>query len=504
MEGTGTAMTDTAAYDDLTDHLARMGALEQVAGLLNWDQETQMPPKGAAQRAAQAGAVASALHALAIDPRIEGWIAAIEADGPPSGAIAVNVAEARRLHGRAVRIPSKLAGELARVSAEVQMVWEAARPGSDLAAFLPALERLVALKRSEADCLAEPGEAPYDALLAEYESGITAAEIEVVFGRLRAGLVDLRARIAAKGAPPARLSGSFPGAGQMALARRLGCVFGYDWAAGRLDLAAHPSSSGSGGDVRITTRIDTEDPRECLYSTVHEVGHAVYEQNLDPDQVFLPAGSHASMGIHESQSRLFENQLGRSRAFCTWLHPAMAEAFGDPGAADPEALYRAVNAVETGLIRTEADEVHYNLHIMMRFDLERALISGALAVRDLPEAWNARFRADFGIEVPDAARGCMQDVHWAAGLFGYFPTYTLGNIYAGELHAALRRDLPDLDASLAAGDLAPVLGWLREKIHRRGRLLGPVELVTSAVGHAPTEAPLLAYLEEKYGALHGV
>jgi carboxypeptidase Taq len=281
-------------------------------------------------------------------------------------------------------------------------------------------------------------------------------------------------------------------------------VFGYDWDAGRLDLAVHPSSNGDGGDVRITTRVDEADPRECLYATVHETGHAVYAQGLEPAQALLPAGMHASMGVHESQSRLFENQLGRSRAFCGWLWPAVTEAFGPTGLDGPEALYRAVNRVETGFIRTEADEVHYNLHVMLRFDLERALVDGALAPGDLEAAWNQRFEADFGLPVPDARRGVLQDVHWSVGLFGYFPTYTLGNVYAAELHAGLRRDLPDLDARLASGDIAPVRAWLSPRIHRRGRLLAPRALIAEAVGREPDGATLVAELETKYAALYGL
>jgi carboxypeptidase Taq len=490
-----------AAYGELAEHLRRIGALEQVAGLLNWDQETQMPPKGAGQRAEHAGAVAASIHALASDPRIPDWIAAAGSlDGPG----AANLAEAARLHARAVRVPARLAADLARVAVEAQTAWEAARSTSDFKAFLPYLERMVRLKRSEAECLASDGRHGYDALLDAFEPGMTAAELERLFGQLRPGLTALRARIAATGRRSPVLAGRFPGDRQLQLARRLGDVFGYDWAAGRLDIATHPSSSGSGGDVRITTRIEEADPRECIYSTIHEVGHAVYEQGLDPSLALLPAGAHASMGVHESQSRLFENQIGRSRAFCAWLWPEMRAAFGDCGLADAEGLYRAVNAVDSGFIRTEADEVHYNLHVMLRFDLERAMIGGDLAVSDLEAAWNDRFAADFGREVPDARRGVLQDVHWSAGLFGYFPTYTLGNIYAAELHEALRRDLGDLDASLAAGDLAPVVAWLRPRIHRRGRLLAPRALIAEASGREPKAATLLGHLERKYGEIYGL
>ena len=263
----------------------------------------------------------------------------------------------------------------------------------------------------------------------------------------------------------------------------------------------HPSSTGTGGDVRITTRIDAADPFQCLHATIHEVGHAVYEQGLDPDLAFQPAGAHASMGVHESQSRLFENHFGRSRAFCGWLAPAMAAAFG--GSFGAEAVYAAVNLVAPGFIRTEADEVHYNLHVMLRFDLERALIEGGLETADLEAAWNARFRADFGRAVPDARRGVLQDVHWASGAFGYFPTYTLGTIYAAELDAALRREV-EVDAGLAAGDLAPAIEWLNARIHRHGRLLPARRLIAGAIGREPDERALVAYLDAKFGALYGL
>lgn len=496
-------MEPTAAYAELSGRLRRIAALDQVSGLLNWDQETQMPPKGAAQRAEHCAAVAAATHALASDQRIPDWIAAVDANGLGPAEI-VNLAEAGRIWRRASRIPQALAEDLARVTARAQLVWAAARASRAFAAFAPDLARVVALKRAEAECLASEGLTGYDALLADFEPGMTAAEFDAIFARLRPGLADLAARIASAGDQAPGLRGRFPSAGQLALSHRLGEVFGYDWQAGRLDLAAHPSSSGSGGDVRITTRIDEADPRGCIYSTIHELGHAVYEQGLDPEQAPLPAGSSASMAVHESQSRLFENQFGRSRAFCAWLHPALQAQFGAAGVETPEALYRAVNAVEPGFIRTEADEVQYNLHVMLRFDLERALIAGDLPVAELEAAWNARFAADFGRAVPDARAGVLQDVHWSVGLFGYFPTYALGNIYAAELDAALRAALPDLDAGLAAGEMGPALAWLRARIHRRGRLLAPRALIAEACGRAPDEAALLDHLERKYSELYAL
>ena len=494
-------MDAATLYAELADRLRGIGALDQVAGLLIWDQETQMPPKGTAQRSEQCAAVASAAHALASAPRLAELVEALaEAELDP--AAAVNLAEARRIARRARRVPVALAAEIARTTTLAQTVWQAAREANDFATFAPVLERVVALKREEAACLAEPGQTAYEALLTEYEPGATEAGLAAMFARTRPRLVRLAERIAASGWRMPRFTGSFAKAGQIALARRLGDVFGFDWQAGRLDLAVHPSSSGSGGDVRITTRVDEFDPRECVFATIHELGHAVYEQGLDPAQALLPAGMFASMAVHESQSRLFENQIGRGRAFSEWLCPALSAQFGATGVDMPEAFYAAINLVEPGFIRTEADEVHYNLHIMLRTDIERDLIGGALEAADLEAAWNARFLGDFGLEVPEARLGALQDVHWSAGLFGYFPTYALGNVYAGELYAALRRDLPDLDALLAVGDLRPVGDWLRSRIYARGRLLPPADLIAEAVGHAPTEGPLLDYLERKFGALY--
>lgn len=479
---------------DLLAHLRQTAALGQAAGLLSWDQEAMMPAKGAAQRAEQAGALASAIHERTADPRLGEWIDAIDLS-----ALADfdrrNVEEARRAHERAVKIPSRLAAELARAASDGHRIWAAAREARDFAAFAPALARNVALKREEAACLSDA--APYDALLDEFEPGMTDAVLRPLLEGMRPGLTALREGIAGKPAPR-RLTGHFPKDAQLALARRAAALFGYDEDAGRIDLVLHPFCSGVGGDVRITTRVDEADPFNCLYSTIHETGHALYSQGAnDP---FLPAADYCSMGVHESQSRFWENQIGRSRPFMEWLSPAMAAAFGEAPA--PDLLFAMANRVEGGFIRTEADEVHYNLHILLRYELERDLISGALAPEDLEAAWNARFARDFGHAVPHAGLGVLQDVHWAAGLFGYFPTYALGNIYAACLDAAMRADLPDRDAMVAAGDTAPILGWLRARIHAKGRLLPAPALIEAATGAAPTAGPLLAYLQAKFGALY--
>lgn len=488
------------AAADLTAYLGRLSALERVAGLLNWDQETQMPPRGAAQRGAEAGAVAVAIHELSSSPRLAELCDA--ADREPDAPSAANIREGRRIYGRATRIPASLAAEIASVTSQAQGVWAQARAAKDFNAFAPTFAHVVLLKREEAACLAQPGQSPYDALIDDFEPGMTAETLAEMFAALRPGLVSLRARIAEKARPAPQPAGVFAQEAQLALSRRIGAALGYDWQAGRIDLAVHPFCSGRLDDVRITTRIDAADPLGNIYSTIHELGHALYEQGLDPDLALTPAGSAASMGVHESQSRLYENQIGRSRAFANWLHPRLVEAFGDIGLATAEDLHRANNAVATGFIRTEADEVHYNLHVMLRFELERALISGALEIADLEAAWNARFLEDFGVAVPDAALGVLQDVHWPVGLFGYFPTYTLGNVYAATLDAALRTDIPDLDAQVAAGDFAPLLAWLRPRIHRRGKLAAPETIIAEAAGRKPEPAILLAALERKYGELY--
>ncbi|MCP4315790.1 MAG: carboxypeptidase M32 [Hyphomicrobiales bacterium] len=482
----------------LLDHLKRTAALSQVAGLISWDQETMMPTDGAAQRAEQAGAIATVIHACNADPRVPEWIAEID-QGTLSPFELRNIAEAQRAYDRATKIPSRLAEEGARAASEGQRLWAQAREEKDFSMFVPALRRNIELKRDEAGCLAAPGAELYDCLLDEFEPGARAAELLLMLESLRPGLVALREKIAGKPAPQP-LTGHFPADAQLALAKTIAARIGYNFEAGRIDTVVHPFCSGNGGDVRITTRTDEADPFNCLYSTIHEVGHALYAQGA-PDS-YLPAADYCSMGVHESQSRFWENQIGRSRSFADWLYPAMEGAFGELSLAGPDALYAAVNRVHSGFIRTEADEVHYNLHILLRFGLERDLISGALDVGDLEEAWNARFVCDFGETVPDPSFGVLQDVHWSIGLFGYFPTYSLGNIYSACLDRAMRIDLPDRDAMIRAAETQPILDWMREKIHVKGRVLPAPQLIEEATGEKPSAEPLIAYLENKFSGLY--
>jgi carboxypeptidase Taq len=488
-----------SVYDDLMAFQRQTEALAQVAGRLGWDQETMMPEGAADQRAEEIGALESVLHARRTDGRLAVWLDRAKA---PDAVGEAQLRQMRRSYARAVKIPARLAEELARVTSLAQGVWAGCRAREDVAGFLPTLARVVALKREEGAALAEGGD-PYDALVDDYEPGMTGAAIAAMFDAMRPRLVALRAKVLAAGAPKG-VVGTFDTQAQLALTRELATVFGYDWTRGRVDLAVHPFSSGSGHDVRITTRVNEVDPFNCFYSTIHEVGHAAYEQGVDPAYLLTPIGQGASMGVHESQSRSYENQLGRSRAFTGWLYGRMREVFGDFGIADAEAFYRAVNRVHAGYIRTEADEVHYNLHVMMRFDLERALIRGELDVADLEAAWNERFRADFGVAVDKPSNGMLQDVHWSCGLFGYFPTYTLGNVYAGCLVKALRAEVPGLDGMMAKGDVSAATAWMRDRLQRHGSRYLPREVVTQACGFEPSEGPLLEYLEAKFGDIYGL
>ncbi len=490
---------NATAYVDLMAYQRQTEALAQVAGRLGWDQETQMPRGAAEQRSEEMAAVEGILHARRTDPRLSEWLAQAE---PADDVAAAQLRQIKRSHDRMMKIPARLAEELARVTSMAQGVWAQARAGENVAAFLPTLARVIDLKREEGAALAGTGD-PYDALVDDYEPGMTAEAIAAMFGAMRPRLVTLRAAVLAAPVPDALL-GRFEPEAQMAMARTLADTFGYDWSRGRLDLAVHPFSSGSGSDVRITTRVVETEPFNCFYSTIHEVGHACYEQGIDRHYALTPLGMGASMGVHESQSRIYENQLGRSRAFTGWMYGQMRDRFGDFGIASAEEFYRAVNRVQPGFIRTEADEVHYNLHVMMRFDLERALIRGDLQVADLEAAWNDRFRTDFGGVVDRPSNGMLQDVHWSVGLFGYFPTYTLGNVYAGCLNGAMRAAVPGIDEGLAQGDTSLATAWLRENVQRYGSRFSPRETITQACGFEPTEVPFLDYLEAKFRDLYSL
>ncbi len=488
------------AFADLMAHQRQTEALSMVAERLGWDQETMMPKGAAEQRGEEMAAMEGMLHARRTDPRIGDWLAAAEA---PDAAGQSALRHIRRSFERNAKVPADLAEALARLTSTAQGVWAEARSTEDIPSFLPTLAEVVALRRQEAAALADgTDKSAYDALLNDYEPDATAAGIGAMFDRMRPRLVALRGAILGSSHQPKPLAGHFPQDAQLRLARDMASGFGYDWSRGRLDLAVHPFSSGGWNDSRITTRVVESEPFNCFYSTIHEVGHSSYELAIDPDYALTPLGHGVSMGVHESQSRIYENQMGRGRAFTGWIWSEMRQRFGEFGSVSPQDFYETVNRVAPGYIRTESDEVHYNLHIMMRFDLERALMAGDLQVADMEAAWNDRFRADFGTVVDRPSHGMLQDVHWSCGLIGYFPTYTLGNVYAGCLWKALQAEVPDLEARLAAGDATPATGWLREKVQRHGGLMAPDQTIRQACGFDPDEGPLLDYLEAKFGEIY--
>jgi carboxypeptidase Taq len=470
-----------------------------------------MPPKAAAARAEQISLLSRLAHEGATADALGDRLSACEADYALTSdpAIAANLREIRVDYERALKLPASFVADFSETTSHALEAWKAARSESDFAAFRPWLEKILDLCRQKAEYFGFPegGEA-YDALLDEFEPGMTAAAVESIFAPLRDALVPLIDRIADADAPadgPNHVE--VPIDVQQAFNRRVLERIGFDLRAGRLDVSTHPFSSGiATGDTRITSRYTPTGFAEALSSTMHEAGHGMYEQGLPKEEHWgEPLGEPLGLGIHESQSRLWENQVGRSREFWHWIRPQLAAATGDAFADyDGEALYRAANIVRPNLIRVESDEATYNLHIMLRFDLERAMLRGDLAAADLPGAWNDRVRRDLGLEVPDSARGCLQDIHWSMGSIGYFPTYTLGTLYSAQFWDAILADQPDLPRAIAAGEFGDLLAWLREKIHRRGRRTPADALCVELTGRSLDHRPLIEYLQAKLGDIYGL
>lgn len=508
--------TSTAAeapYDELLRHLREAATLASVAALAGWDQETGMPPAGAAHRGEQMSLLSALVHERRTAPRVAELIAACEGDATlmADADAAANVRAIRHDHARAVKLPTPLVRAFAEATTLGMHAWRDARERDDFASFAPHLEAIVRLTRERAECFGIPaGGEMYDALLEDYEPGMRAAELERIFAGLRGELAPLIRAVAESGRRPdtSLLRTPLPISRQEALNRTVLEAVGFRFDGGRLDVSAHPFCETVGpGDIRLTTRYREEEFASALHASLHEGGHGLYEQGLPKAERFgQPLSEAASMGVHESQSRMWENFVGRGLPFLEWVMPHARAAAGD-GRLDgvsPQAAFAAFNVVEPSLVRIESDETTYNLHIMLRFDLERAMLNGDLAVRDLPAAWNDRVRADLGLEVPDDRSGCLQDIHWSMGGIGYFPTYTLGNLYAGQLWATLRRAIPDLGDRIRGGDFAPLLGWLRENVHAHGRRYSAPELCERVTGAPLSHAPLVAHLREKLGAVYGI
>ncbi|MBM4070205.1 MAG: carboxypeptidase M32 [Planctomycetes bacterium] len=497
-------------YDDLVGRVRERGLLESIGSVLGWDERTHMPPCGSAHRAEQMALVARLGHEKLTDPKLKELLADLEASPPMQDAAsepAVNVREIRRLHDRAAKIPPRLVEELARTTTRAQQVWQQARHDNDFTAFQPWLDKVVALKREEAQAVGYR-DVPYDALLDEYEPGATTTEVTKVFAELRAELTPLVAAIAASGKCPRRdiLERDYPVDRQALFGEAAAAAIGFDFAAGRLDVTAHPFCSGIGpGDCRLTTRYHPRDFRQGFFGILHEAGHGIYEQGLPGAHFGTPLGSAASLGIHESQSRLWENQVGRGRAFWEHFFPRARQVFAaalrDTSLDD---FLFAVNDLQPSYIRVEADEATYNLHIILRFELEQALVAGDLQAADVPTAWNEKFHAMFHLMPPDFARGCLQDIHWSMGGIGYFPTYTLGNLYAAQFMDRARADLPGLEDDFRRGDFARLKTWLNDRIHRHGQRFRARDLCQRVTGAAPSHQPLIRYLRGKFGEFYGV
>jgi carboxypeptidase Taq len=492
-----------------------IGLLLHIDALLGWDQETYMPAKAVGERSEQIALVESLAHERAVSGELGELLAALgSTTGNPLGDPALGERDRaylrvmRRAYDRETRMPADLVAELARETSLSQAAWAEARERNDFPSFAPHLERMVELKKRQAACLSTGGGPAYDALLDLFEPGCTQDSLAAVFAVLRAELVDLLGEISAR----PQVDDSFlhrpcPAQRQAAISEWLMGRMSYDRARGRLDTVAHPFTTTLGvDDVRITTRYLEDYFVSSLFSTVHEAGHALYELGIAPGPEYARTKLHeaASMAVHESQSRLWENIVGRSRAFWARGYAKLVELAG--GALEGiglEAFVRAINKVEPSLIRTEADEVTYCLHVVLRFELEAALVSGNLAVRDLPAAWNAKMRDLLGVQPPDDASGCLQDVHWSAGLFGYFPSYALGNLYSAQLWDSMRRDLPGLEAEIESGELGSLVGWLCAKVHEPGAVYLPGELVVRATGSGLDTSRFTAYLREKYSRIYG-
>lgn len=484
----------------LRARLAELADLHHASAILGWDQQTYMPERGGAARGAAAGTIDRLAHERTADPALGAAIDAAEAAGEDPGLIRA----VRDDHERAARVPSSLVTAMTESAMAAQPIWAAAREADDFAPYAPVLRGHVENCRAYAACFPEVDH-PYDALLQRFEPGATTAEVRAVFAELQAGLVPLIAAIAER-PDPGDLDGPFPVADQRRLAIEMAKAIGYDETAWRIDEAVHPfMTSGGREDIRITTLEDESTLAIGLFGVLHETGHGLYEHQIDPRWDRTTVGTGTSLGVHESQSRLWENMVGRSPAFWShWYSRAQAMFPERLGWLPLERFLESINAVRPSLIRVDADEATYCLHIVLRFELEVALIEGTLDVDDVPAAWDARMRELLGVDVPGPAKGVLQDPHWAWGELGYFPTYALGTIIAGQLWEAAHEQLPGLDAAIAAGDLSPLRDWLGEHVHAPGRTRTGDEILRAVTGGGLDSGPLLRYLREKYGALYGV
>ncbi|NKE43677.1 carboxypeptidase M32 [Roseomonas frigidaquae] len=488
------------AYQRLTARFARLGALGEAAGMLHWDASAMMPPGGGAARGEQLAALAGLRHDLLVSPDVSLDLGEATGTTPWEQA---NLDLMRHEHLRATALPTALVEAVERANSACEKVWRQAKAAADFALVRPYLAEVVRLQREVAQGLGEAlGMAPYDALMDGYQRGVTADDVDPVFAAYEAWLAEALPRaeaIQARRGPALPLPGPFPVAAQRDLCRAMAQVVGLDFAHARLDESLHPFCGGTPTDVRITTFYDEANVAKALLGVLHETGHAMYERGLPEAFARQPVGEAAGMAAHESQSLIVEMQACRSDAFLQFLSARLQATFGgDPAPYAAENLGKLWRRVERGFIRVDADEMTYPAHVILRFRLERAMIQGSLEVAELPEAWNAGLATALGIAPPNDALGCLQDIHWHDGAFGYFPSYTLGAMAAAQLMAALRRAEPQLDAQLARGDMAPMMAWLRDKVHGQGARLGFQDLLRSATGKPLDPADFTAHLASRY------
>jgi carboxypeptidase Taq len=491
------------ALTQLKERLGTVADLGRISRVLGWDQQTMMPPAGSRHRADHLSTLSRLAHQLLTDPETGRLLEelrtteeSLERDSDDASLIRMT----RRDYEKAVRVPTDLRAEMTRAAAEARPLWVEAKTESSFEKFLPALERNVELRKQYVDCF-DGIEEPYDILLDDFEPGTTTGEVRQVFEEIKPELIALVAELREEDVDDSFLQGTFPVDRQERLAHEVVTLFGFRPGTWRLDPTEHPFASGAGvDDIRITTHY-YPDSMKSLFSTMHEYGHGLYTHQLPRELERLPTGGPASLGIHESQSRLWENLVGRSAPFWRRFYPNAQEAFPERlRGVDLDRFVAGINRVQPSLIRIKADEVTYGLHIMLRFELEQDIINGRVALRDLPEVWNARMSEYLGIEVPDDANGVLQDTHWASGLIGYFPTYLLGTVMSVQIWQKALEDLPDLEDEIERGEFASLREWLERNVHRHGRKFLPQEVLAKATGAALNAKPYLAYLRAKYGA----
>jgi carboxypeptidase Taq len=502
-------MSDAVAvYESVCRHRRETAMLGAIDSLLSWDERTMMPQAAGEYRAEQATLLAGIIHKRETDAQLGGWLSELadtELASDRHSDTGTVIRELKREYDKRVRLPQTLVEELARTSVLGQQIWVTARKNNDFKSFEPILTKMIGLKREEADALGYR-ECRYDALLDHYEPSAVTSQVAKVLAALRDQLVPLVSRIRESGLQPdvAILKRHYPTEAQRQFGQLIAGKIGFDFNRGRLDVTAHPFCSEVGpNDCRITTRYNDRHFNEAFFGILHEAGHGMYDQGLRTDSYGLPTGAYISLGIHESQSRMWENLVGRSPAFWEFCYPLAQQAFPDALCNVPrDDFYFAINDVRPSLIRVEADEVTYNLHILIRFELELALINDGFSVADLPAAWNEKYRQYLGLTPPDNAQGVLQDIHWSAGLVGYFPTYALGNLYASQFFAAADRELGNLAAQFRRGEFEPLRHWLLEKIHVHGRRYTAGELVERVTGEALSHDHLIKHLRAKFGQLY--